>query len=115
MNVQVSDLTGRYAITLEDGQALLEQLQPALERGEAIELDFANVDVLASPFFNAAIGQLVEHFDAQTLSQLLKIRNLSPNAESLLQRVITNATQYYSEENMRTQLDRILDDQTGRD
>jgi hypothetical protein len=115
MKIRVEDYTGRYAITLEDGQTVLEQLRPALQNQETVELDFANVDIFASPFFNAAIGQLVRYFDSETLNNRLQVRNLSMDGNALLRRVIENAKQYYSDDIDRMRIDEVVTEQVSAD
>jgi hypothetical protein len=61
------------------------------------------VKIFASPFFNAAVGQLVKDFKPDSLNRLLKVQNLSPLGQDVLKRVIENAKLYFSSsENYRT-------------
>jgi hypothetical protein len=59
--------------------------------GNAVELDFENVTVLASPFLNAAIGRLLKDIKPSNLNRLLKITNLVPTGLAVLRRVIENS------------------------
>ncbi|MDF5723445.1 MAG: STAS-like domain-containing protein [Rhizonema sp. PD37] len=38
-----------------------------------VELDFGEVDIFASPFFNFAIGQLLRDIKSKDLNRLLKV------------------------------------------
>src|SRR5262249_9208732 len=71
MRLEVRDLVGELAITLEDGQRVYDRMVPALANGQPVELDFAGVTVFAAPFFNAAVGQLLRDVRAEDVRNLL--------------------------------------------
>lgn len=102
-------LIGRNCITIDQGERLYQQLSDALGRNERLELDFTGVLVCASPFFNAAIGQLLRDFSAEQLNEHLRLTHLSAQASALLTRVIQNSRQYYSDPLLRAALDKALD------
>lgn len=53
-------MIGANCITLDDGQQVYNAIHPELTAGHPVELDFDRVEIFASPFFNAAIGQLLK-------------------------------------------------------
>lgn len=108
MKLDIYDLIGENCITLEDGQKIYDLIHPELLAGHPVEIDFAKVGVYASPFFNAAIGQLLKDIKAEDLNRLLKICNLVPAGLAVLKRVIENSKQYYSDENFRKAQDEVL-------
>ncbi len=108
MPTDVFALSGEYAITTEDGQKLFEIIQPEIAEGKRVELNFSGVRVFASPFFNAAIGPLLEGRSSDDLRRLIKFNNLSPIGESVINRVIENSDQYYRNPEARKALDAIL-------
>jgi hypothetical protein len=95
MRIDVHSIVGKNAITLKDGNSLYAVLSAALVDGAVVELDFTNVEVFATPFFNAGVGQLLAHFDPKQLNNLLHISHLSKLGDSVLRRVIRNAKHYY--------------------
>lgn len=105
MTTNIYSLVGEYCITLEDGQKVYELIHPELQAGRPVELDFTGTTVHASPFFNAAIGQLLADISAPTLGRLLTVRGLNPVGMSVLRRVIENAKEYYSNSRVRTAVD----------
>lgn len=107
----VHDLIGENCITLEDGQKIYEIIYSELKFGNQVELDFAKTEVFASPFFNAAIGQLLKDITSDDLNRLLKITNLPVAGLDVLKRVIENSKRYYSDDKVRKALDEILDEQ----
>ncbi len=108
MQYKVKDITGDYAITLEDGQILFDRIHPELATGHQVQLDFEGVSVFASPFFNAAVGQLLKDLTPDTLNTLLKVVNLSPVGLDVLKRVIENAKRYYSSPDYRKAQEQLL-------
>jgi len=108
MKCIVKEIVGENAITLEDGQGVHDCIRPALDRGEAVELDFSDVTVFASPFFNAAIGQLLKDHQAQELDRMLQVRNLNSAGQGLMRSVIENARRYYSSPDYRAAQERVL-------
>lgn len=108
MKLDIYELIGENCITLEDGQKIYDRIHPKLLAGHIVELDFARVGVYASPFFNAAIGQLLKDIKAEDLNRLLKVLNLVPADRTALKLVIENSKQYYSDENFRKAQDEVL-------
>jgi hypothetical protein len=109
MPFSVHETVGEDAITVDDGQMIHERIKAELLAGREVELDFSGVDVFASPFFNAAIGQLLKDFTAEDLNRLLRIRNLNPVGNDLLRRVIENAKRYYASPDYRTAQTKVLE------
>ena len=108
MSFQVQNLTGENAITTEDGQAVYDAIQPELAAKHSVELDFDEVTVFASPFFNAAVGQLLKDFCTDDLNRLLTVKNLVPAGHDVLHRVIENAKKYYSSPDYREAQKKVL-------
>lgn len=111
MKIDVHKIIGENCITLEDGQKVYDLINPELSAGRTVELDFTNVTVFASPFFNSAIGRLLKDIKPDDLNRLLKIINLVPAGLTVLKRVIENSKEYYSNGAVRKALDEVLLDQ----
>lgn len=108
MRVGIREVAGENCITIEAGEEVYDVIHPELSGGSRVELDFAGVRVFASPFFNAAIGRLVEDLDAANLNRLLTVVNLAPDGRKILDRVIENAREYYGSPWARKAIDAIL-------
>jgi hypothetical protein len=108
MQCTVHEIVGENAITLDDGQGVYDQIQAALSAGQVVELDFAGVEVFASPFFNAAIGQLLRDHSADALNRLLRITGLNSAGYDVLRRVIENSKRYYASADYREAQSRVL-------
>ncbi|GIK67561.1 MAG: hypothetical protein BroJett018_53550 [Chloroflexota bacterium] len=113
MKIDIINLIGEYCITLDDGQQVYDLIHPALDAKEVVELDFTGVEIVASPFLNAAIGQLLRDLQPNDLNAYLKITNLSSIARPMLKQVIDNAKRYYSEPDYRNAVDKVIGAQVG--
>ena len=106
--VKVHELVGENAITLDDGQAVYDRIAPALKDHQPVEVDFSEVEVFASPFFNSAAGQLLNDISPEELNRLVKFTNLNPAGKAVLKRVIENAKQYYASPDYRAAQEEAL-------
>lgn len=100
-------------MTPEEGQKVYDLTYPELIANQLVELDFAGVEIFASPFFNFAIGQLLRDISSETLNDLLKFSHLNPIGKQVLKRVIENSKQYYSNENTRKAVDEVVSEQAN--
>lgn len=111
MHINVKELVGENAMTLDDGEVIYARIHDPLTRGETVELDFDGVQVFASPFFNAGVGRLLGELTADTLNTHLKFEHLSGFGNRVLRRVIENAKDYYATPaDQRNAIDRIVQD-----
>jgi hypothetical protein len=106
----VASLVGKYSMTSDDGETVYELIHPALKAGQPTELDFAGVEVVASPFLNNAVGRLLEDTSPADLNRLLTIMNMSAPTLHLLRKVIENAKRYYSDPAARRAQDAVIQD-----
>lgn len=63
------------------------QLIPALDRGEAVTLDFADVSYTTQSFVHALIGEALGKFGEQAL-ELLEFKRCSPQVRSVIELVV---------------------------
>ena len=94
--ILVFDITGRNAISMNSGHKIYELISQSIAIDEKVNLDFEGVEIFASPFFNAGIGQLLKIVPIEQLHLILKIQNLDDQGKNLLSLVLTNAKEYYS-------------------
>ncbi|HAX78108.1 MAG TPA: hypothetical protein DCY88_20390 [Cyanobacteria bacterium UBA11372] len=113
MRHDIHDLIGKACMTPDEGQKVYDLIYPELVANRPVELDFARVEIFASPFFNFAIGQLLRDISPDTLNRLLKFSHLNPVGRHVLTRVIENSKQYYSNENTRKAVDEVVSEQAN--
>lgn len=96
--IEVVVIVGENAISMQSGTNLYAQIHDLLKSGERVELDFAGIQLFASPFFNASIGLLLKDIDVNVLQSLLKVVNLDKVGHQLLNHVIANAIKFYDKD-----------------
>ena len=95
---QVYGIVGSpLCVATEDGQKVFDQIAPFLERGHSVELSFLNVEIMATAFLNAAIGQLYGQFEEEAINSLLIVRDLLPEDETLLAWVKESSKRYFED------------------
>jgi trans-2-enoyl-CoA reductase len=106
--IPLGEQLGAYCITSDDGQRVYDQIHPLLREKQTVALDFSGVQIVASPFLNAAIGQLLRDLDSETLNIYLKFENLSGVFKPILRRVIENAKRYYTDPAYRAAVNAVI-------
>lgn len=94
--IKVFDVIGKNAISMQSGDKLYVLIKGDLANGQKITLDFQQINLFASPFFNASIGLLLKDISIQDLQANLSFENLNEVGKDLLNHVISNAIAYYS-------------------
>lgn len=113
MNYSIKENVGANGITLRDGQKVYSVIYPELKSRRTVTLDFAEVRIVASPFLNAAIGQLLREFTPEDLNRYLKFANLPTVTRPILKRVIDNAKEYYGSAQVRQAVDDAISEEVG--
>ena len=95
--MQVFDIVGGPScVSASDGQRLHDKIAPPIKKGIPVVLSFERVDVLITAFLNAAVGQLYGELPKDRLGELLTFRDLDPDGDEMLKRVIENAERYFN-------------------
>ena len=96
--VSVLEIVGDpICVAQDDGQRVFEVLRDALDDGREVSLSFEGVQSLTTAFLNAAVGQLLRHFEAEFLKIHLKARDLNAEQLELLREVIERAKLYFQD------------------
>ncbi len=109
---KIHQIIGEFCMTPDQGQKVYRLIYPKLIANRPVELDFTGVKICIPPFLNFALGQLFKDIQPDALNHLLKISNLNPISQQTLQLVMENAKCYYSDENLRQSVDRVLTEQS---
>jgi hypothetical protein len=107
--LKIANLVGEHCVTSEDGQKVYDQIIPQLRSNKKVCLDFRDVSVFASPFFNFAIGQLLKDFCSDKLNELLTVANLTPDGTSVWKRVVQNSKEYYQNPKAKEAFDTTIE------
>jgi hypothetical protein len=96
--IKVIDAIGsEVAVSSDDGEKLYELANAALEKGDAVVLDFEGVETLITAFLNAGVGQLYKRDDRASLDERLEYRGLDEDDEEIIERVVEAAKRYYAD------------------
>jgi hypothetical protein len=106
--LSIINLIGPNCITIEDGEKIYDQIYPEVIVGNPVNLDFAGVKLVSSPFLNTAIGQLLNHFTRQDIKECLKVINLEKYAKDMLELVLENSERYYHDPDFKEAVDKVL-------
>ncbi len=106
--IHILTLVGKNCITLDQGGKVYKVINPLLSAGQQVQLDFEGVEVFASPFFNQAIGKLLEGILPETLNSLFSVVNLPNSGLVTLRKVIENSKKYYSNLQHRKAIDQTI-------
>ncbi len=104
----ILSLVDEVCITPNGGQKVYDLIHPELLAGSSVELDFTGVEILAPPFLNFAVGQLLKDIQSKDLDRLLKVSHLIPLGMRIMKRVVENAKEYYSDDKIRRAVDEVI-------
>lgn len=111
MKLSVFDLVGEYGgVTFDDGQRVYDVIHPQLAAHESVELDFAGVKIVAAPFLNAAIGQLMRDLTPADVEAHLQVVNLNPVTYAVFDDLIKDAYRYYHDPVYQAAVDRVIEE-----
>lgn len=113
--LSIINLIGPNCITIEDGEKICDQIYPEVIVRNTVNLDFAGVKLVSSPFLNAAIGQLLKHFTRQDIKECLKVINLEKYMKDMLELVLENSERYYHEPGFKDAVDEVLRERAGNE
>jgi hypothetical protein len=101
MKVPVHKIVGDVCMTYKDGERLQREFREAFDRGDTVELDFVEMRIFVTAFFNAAVASLLENYSRDELERRLKIVNLPLAAKELLDHSLDNADRSYHDPNFQ--------------
>jgi hypothetical protein len=82
MRVRILDVDpNQVAATPQSGEKLRALIEPALARGEEVELDFEGVRFYSPLFFFSSVGLLIERDPTNRVAGLLRYSNLSERGQ----------------------------------
>lgn len=111
--LSVTQIAGTgICVSLEDGNRVHERIFSQLQAGNRVILSFFGVTRMTTAFLNAAVGQLYNEFDDQTVRDLLVPEDGTPQDQlRLLKRVADNAKLFFAnQERARAILSDELDE-----
>lgn len=95
----------------DDAEKLLSVIHPLVEKKEKIVIDFSNVKIFTTLFFNNALAKYLVELGPEEFEKLFEIKNLSDVGSTTYQHSLDNAREYYamSKEQRTSQMDIYAD------
>lgn len=90
--LSIVQIAGQYCGTHLEGEKIFFALVPLLKSNEHVELDFAQVELASSSFFNEIFGRITEEFGETALNKQLSFTSLKPRHVFVLERTRDAAT-----------------------
>ncbi len=88
--IKISEISN-YALTEEDGIKLRNKMNEYLKDGQKVVLDFTNITLFATPFFNASVGYSFYNLKETKYNELISVENITQLGMSTYQHSIENA------------------------
>lgn len=95
MNIIVKNLITN-GLSESDGLLLRKKILDLLKKSEEkIILDFSEINLFATPFFNSFIGYFVMQYGPTKVSDLIELSNISELGKETYQHSFNNAKNFY--------------------
>lgn len=95
MKINIYSLIGENAVSYDNAKVFYDKIKENIHLDKII-IDFDQVAVVASPFFNGSIGLLLKDYSVEELIQKFEFKNIKDHHKKILNIVIHNAIQHYS-------------------
>jgi len=98
-NICISDLMGSgVCISSSSGQKVFGALKSVISQGNKVCISFENIKSLSPAFLESAIGQLYNgEVQRNIIAESLLFENVSPGRKLIIDEVIREAKEYYSD------------------
>lgn len=88
-----------FAEDKDEARALRQsKLLPALEKGEALALDFSEVNYATQSYIHALLGEALQRFGDQALERI-EFKNCSPSIRSVIELVVDYSLAGFADQN----------------
>lgn len=109
--IKIFDVIGPRCISAAHGQQLFDLVNTFYSHGDEVTLDFDEVKLFASPFFNYSIGQLFTMHEEEKLRSTLHLINMNQVGHMIVSKVVENSLAFKSNSDLKETLDKILTQQ----
>lgn len=95
------------AMTEDAGMELRKKIAEVLKKCEKVVLDFENVMLFATPFFNASVGYYIFELSPEKYQEVISTKNLSALGKETYDHSVENAQSIYEKRENRDVVGRI--------
>ena len=85
----------KTGFSANDAECLLDVIEPIVNRNEVVQIDFSDIKIFTTLFFNIALTKYVVQLGPQKYKEMFKVLNLSEVGQSTYQHSFDNAVEYY--------------------
>lgn len=97
------------ALSESDGLLIRKKIKELLEISkEKIILDFSEINLFATPFFNSFIGYFVIQYSPEKVSELIELTNISELGKETYQHSFNNAKNFYQKKTNTDNIGKIV-------
>jgi len=100
-------------ISLDQGNIIFPIIKAAVEINEEIILDFSGIEFIATPFFNASLGQLMRANSKDDVLRLVKLKNTPYDLKGMIIKVLDNALSFYKNANSEAHVSEVIKKSIG--
>ena len=98
VKINIQETLGKTkAISTEDGNKIFTIIKMNFISEKKVELDFSNIQLIITAFFNAAIGQLYSEYESAFLQENLYITNITKEDILTLKYAIDRAKEFFND------------------
>ena len=95
--IVVSEL---FTNALTEGNGLIlrnkiEEFLKDMSEGDVINVDFSNITLFATPFFNSSIGYFILNLGPEKVSKIITLENISELGTNTYKHSLDNASEIY--------------------
>ena len=96
------------AISETQGLIIRKLMEPFVERGEQVSLDFEDISLFATMFFNASVGYFVINKSPEVCESLIGINNISDLGNETYKHSFNNAKEIFNNRRIPTITDESI-------
>lgn len=98
ITLKIAEILGKqFAVSTDEGEVIFKEIIAGFENSNRVELEFKDLKIIVSTFFNAAVGQLYGKYNSEYLRENLSLHNISQDDLVVLVKVIERAKEYFKD------------------
>lgn len=115
MKLVLTEFADTQCVALDDGIRLYKEVFPELKEKRSVELDFAGVETLYSPFLMGFIGKLLDHFEKEFIMEKLVFAHIAPDQLKTVNEFIDRAENRLTEKTDLDSMRELFEEDTLED
>jgi len=100
--ILISELIGKNAITYKQSELLYNALMNNMRKSEKSIINFKDVSVVTSSFFNGSVCLLLKDYTIEEVKIMISFEDLSEDSRNVINISIANAIEFYEKKEKKT-------------